>query len=113
MVVPGKLEIPVDGTGGGRALPHSGPVTVGVRSEDIVVGDNGTIVARVHGVENQGIEKVVTLRVDECLLKATVPARLELGIDTNVRFSFKQEKLQFFDAGRGVNLFYGEEAKNG
>jgi hypothetical protein len=51
--------------------------------------------------------------VEECLLKATVPARLELGIDTSVRFSFKQEKLQFFDPSSGVNLFYGEEGKNG
>ena len=113
VVVPGKLEIPLDGAGSGRAVRLSGPVTVGVRSEDIVVDANGTVVARVHGVENQGVEKVVTLRVDECLLKATVPARLELGIDTSVRFSFKQEKLQFFDAGSGINLFYGEEAKNG
>jgi len=112
VVVPGKLEVPVDGTGGGRAVRVSGPVTVGVRSEDIVVGANGTVVARVHGVENQGVEKVVTLRVDECLLKATVPARMELGIDTSVRFSFKQEKLQFFDAGSGINLFYGEEERN-
>ncbi len=78
VVVPGKLEIPLDGAGGGRAVRLSGPVTVGVRSEDIVVDANGTVVARVHGVENQGVEKVVTLRVDECLLKATVPARLEL-----------------------------------
>jgi hypothetical protein len=30
-----------------------------------------------------------------------------------VRFSFKREKLQFFDAGSGINLFYGEESKNG
>ena len=113
VVVSGKLEIPLDGAGGGRAVRLSGPVTVGVRSEDIVVDANGTVVARVHGVENQGVEKVVTLRVDESLLKATVPARLELGIDTSVKISFKQEKLQFFDAGSGVNLFYGDGGKNG
>jgi multiple sugar transport system ATP-binding protein len=110
VVVPGKIEIPVDG---GRARRISGPVTLGVRSEDIMVGLNETVEARVHGVENQGVEKVVTLRVDECLLKATVPARLELGIDSSVRFSFKQEKLQYFDASSGINLFYGEESKHG
>src|SRR5713226_4065354 len=42
VVVPGKLEVPVDGAVGGRALRISGPVTLGVRSEDIVVGANGT-----------------------------------------------------------------------
>src|SRR5882724_12864870 len=40
VVVPGKLEIPVDGPGGGQALRVSGAVTLGVRSEDIVVGAN-------------------------------------------------------------------------
>jgi multiple sugar transport system ATP-binding protein len=113
VVVPGKLEVPIDEAGGGRAGRISGPVTLGVRSEDIMVGPNETVVARVHGVENQGVEKVVTLRVDECLLKATVPARLELGIDSSVRFSFKQQKLQFFDASSGFNLFYSEESING
>jgi multiple sugar transport system ATP-binding protein len=113
VVIPGKLELPVDQAAGGRAAKLAGPTTLGIRSEDIIVGPNETVEARVHGVENQGVEKVVTLRVDECLLKATVPARLELGIDSGVRFSFKQEKLQFFDAGSGINLFYGEESKNG
>jgi len=95
VVVPGKLEVPVDAAGGGRALRVSGPVTLGVRSEDIVVGPNGTVVARVHGVENQGVEKVVTLRVDECLLKATVPARLLLGIDSSVRFHSNRKSCSF------------------
>ncbi|MBI3526625.1 MAG: ABC transporter ATP-binding protein [Betaproteobacteria bacterium] len=113
VVVPGKLEVPVDQGAGGRAATLSGPATLGVRSEDIIVGPNETVEARVHGVENQGVEKVVTLRMDECLLKATVPARLELGIDTTVRFSFKQEKLHFFDTGSGNNLYYGEEKRNG
>ena len=112
VIVPGKLEVPLDGVGGG-ADRFSGAVTLGVRSEDIMVGPNETVEARVHGVENQGVEKVVTLRVDDCLLKATVPARLEIGIDATVRFSFKREKLHWFDAGSGLNLFYREERKNG
>ena len=91
----------------------SGPVTLGVRSEDIVVGAQGTVEARVHGVENQGVEKVVTLRAGNCSLKATVPARLEVGIDSAVRFSCKQEKLHFFDTQSGQNLYYGEEKRNG
>jgi multiple sugar transport system ATP-binding protein len=86
---------------------------VGIRPEDIVVGLNEAVEARVHGVENQGVEKVVSLRVGDCSLKATVPARLELGIDSAVRFSFKQEKLHFFDTQSGQNLYHGEEKRNG
>jgi multiple sugar transport system ATP-binding protein len=112
-IIPGKLEMPVERAAGGRAAALSGPATLGVRSEDIVVGPDQAVEGRVHGVENQGVEKVVTLRVDDCLMKATVPARLELGIDSSVRFSFKQEKLHFFDSGSGANLYYGEEKPNG
>jgi multiple sugar transport system ATP-binding protein len=112
-VVPGKLEVAIERAAGGRAATLSGPATLGVRSEDVVVGPNEAVEARVHGVENQGVEKVVTLRVDECLVKATVPARLEVGIDSTVRFSFKQEKLHFFDSGSGTNLYFGEEKANG
>jgi multiple sugar transport system ATP-binding protein len=111
-VVPGKLEVPVAQAAGGRAAGLAGPVTLGVRSENIAVGPEEAIEGRVHGVENQGVEKVVTLRVDDCLLKATVPARLELAIDAAVRFSFKQEKLHFFDVGSGINLFHGEEERH-
>ncbi len=112
-VVPGKLEFSVDQAAGGRAAQLAGAVTLGIRSEDVMVGMNEGVEARVHGVENQGVEKVVTLRVGGCLIKATVPARLELSIDSAVRFSFKQEKLHLFDSGSGNNLYYGEEKRNG
>ena len=112
VVVPGKLEVPLQGVRGAReSFPQA--ITLGVRSEDIVVGPNETVEARVHGVENQGVEKVVTLRVDDCLLKATVPARLEVAIDAAVRFSFKREKLHLFAPGSGNNLYYGEEKQHG
>ncbi len=113
VIVPGVFEVPVDRAAGGKAARLSGPATLGIRSEDIAVGANEAIEARVHGVENQGVEKVVTLRAGECLIKATVPARLELGIDTGVRFSFKQDKLHFFNSASGANLYYGEEEGNG
>ena len=113
VVLPGKLELPVDQAAGGRAAKLTGPATLGIRSEDVMVGVNEAVEARVHGVENQGVEKVVTLRVQDCLIKATVPARLELSIDSVVRFSFKQEKLHFFEPGSGNNLYHGEEKRNG
>ncbi len=113
VVLPGKLEIPVERAAGGRAGLLAGQATLGIRSEDVTVGPNEAVEARVHGVENQGVEKVVTLRVGDCPIKATVPARLELGIDSVVRFSFKQEKLHFFDTQSGHNLYYGEEETNG
>ena len=55
---------------GGRA----GPVRLGIRPEDVSVGPAAAVEARVHHVENHGVEKIVTLRVDDHLFNATIPA---------------------------------------
>jgi multiple sugar transport system ATP-binding protein len=96
----GKLKLTLNGAAGRAA----GPVTLGIRSEDIRVGPNEQVEARVHHVENHGVEKIVTLRVDDQLLKATVPATVDVAVEEEVRFSFNPEKLNCFDGRTGVNV---------
>lgn len=108
VVVPGMLEIPTHGERLSRLRGHSGQVSIGVRSEDIVLDPAGSLEGRVHGVENHGVEKIVTLRVDDLLLRATVPARTSYQIDGTIRFGFNDKKLHCFDAASGQNLFYGD-----
>jgi hypothetical protein len=51
--------------------------------------------------------------VDECLIKATVPATLPLRIDASVGFAFNPDKLHWFDQS-GLNLLSDDtEEKNG
>jgi multiple sugar transport system ATP-binding protein len=100
----GKLRIPLNGAAASKAAGAEGPVTLGIRSEDIRVGPDEAVEARVHDVENHGVEKIVTLRVDEHLFKATVPATQEIAIENTVRFSWAPEKLHCFDRRTGVNL---------
>jgi multiple sugar transport system ATP-binding protein len=99
----GKLEVrlarPV-----GSVAAQGGRVTLGIRSEDIRVGPDEAIEARVHDVENHGVEKIVTLRVEDHLFKATVPATMQVGIETPVRFTWMQDKVHCFDAETGINL---------
>lgn len=97
MLSPGEL-------GGDWLQRHTGPVTIGIRSEDIRIGPAGAAEARVHDVENLGVEKIVTLRAGDELLRATAPAVLELPIDSAVRFGWNPQKLHFFDPGTGANL---------
>jgi multiple sugar transport system ATP-binding protein len=104
MVAPGKLEIPVEAQVATRLPRAIDRVMLGVRSEDVVVGPGGGLVGQVYGVENHGVEKIVTLKVDEHLLKATVPARMAIAVDSTVPFTFNPSKLQFFDAQTGVSL---------
>ena len=109
VVVPGKLEIPLEGDVAVRWPSGADRITVGVRSEDVLLGQGGGLEGRVYGVENHGVEKVVTLKVDDHALKATVPARMAVEVDSTVSFTFNQRKLQFFDAKTGVNLFSARE----
>ena len=79
-------------------------VVVGVRSEDIRVGVREGSEARVHDVENHGVEKIVTLLAGGELFRATVPATVELGIDGVITFGFDPAKLHCFDAATGNRL---------
>jgi len=114
VVAPGRLEIGMRGELAARAAPGSGRVTLGVRSEDVAVGPGGGLEGQVYGVENHGVEKIVTLKVDEHLVKATVPAQMAIEVDSTVPFTFNPNKLQFFDAQTGVSLgTVKEEASQG
>jgi len=86
------------------AAAGNGAITLGVRSEDIRVGPGEPVAARIHHVENHGVEKIVTLRVDEYLIKATVPAALSVAIEDSVAFGLNLDKVHCFDGRSGVNV---------
>ncbi len=85
-----------------RLVGHD--VTLGIRAEDVHLDPDGMIDARVWGVENHGVEKIVTLKAGDCLFKATMPATTPTDIDAPMRLSFDQSKLHLFDAETGLNL---------
>jgi multiple sugar transport system ATP-binding protein len=100
----GKLRIPLNGAAAVKAPGTQGPVTLGIRSEDIRVGPDGAVEAHVHDVENHGVEKIVTLRVGDQLIKATTPASMPVLVESPVRFSWNPAKLHCFDRQTGLNL---------
>jgi multiple sugar transport system ATP-binding protein len=104
VIVPGRLEIPIEAGLAPPAALRAGRVTLGVRSEDVAVGSGGGLESQVYAVENHGVEKIVTLKVDEQLVKVTVPARMAIEVDSTVPFTFNPRKLHFFDGESGVRL---------
>src|ERR1700722_1599098 len=113
-VAPGKLEIAVPAHVASRLPPGLDRVTLGVRAEDVVVGPGGGLEGRVYGVENHGVEKIVTLKVDDYSLKATVPAHMAIEVDSAIAFAIDPGKLKFFATQTGVNLVsVKEEAYHG
>ncbi len=113
VIVPQRLEIALEPAVLERLRGRSGEIMVGVRSEDIEVRQGLPLEAQVYGVENHGVEKIVTLKACDHLLRATVPARTELSVDSGSTFGFNQGKLKFFDPASGSNISYGEEAHHG
>jgi multiple sugar transport system ATP-binding protein len=97
------LELPY---GGGREAGGADgrPLIFGIRPEDLYLEAGAPVEARVHDVENHGVEKIVTLRAGDMMLRATVPARTELAIDEAVRFAWNQDKVVLFDRASGVSL---------
>ena len=79
-------------------------LTFGIRPEDLYLEGGAPVPARVHDVENHGVEKIVTLRMGDNLLQATVPTQTSLKIDEEVRFSWHPDKVVLFDGKSGINL---------
>ena len=79
-------------------------MTFGIRPEDLQLESGGPGEATVHDIENHGVAKIVTLRIGEKFIHATVPAQTVLRIEDTVRFSWNPEKVVLFDSGSGVSL---------
>ena len=100
----GTVSVNLREEGKARLAGHQGTFTLGIRAEDVEITAGGDAAARVHHVENHGVEKIVTLRAGDSLIKATAPAITTLKLDEEVQFSLNQARLHGFDAGSGVRL---------
>jgi multiple sugar transport system ATP-binding protein len=89
---------------GGGPGAGEGAYTFGIRPEDVSVESGAPVEARVHDIENHGIEKIVTLRVGEHLLRAAIPARVDVAVEDSLRFGWNPAKVMLFDATTGMNL---------
>ncbi len=102
VMTPMSFELPYEGQDGGETDGRA--LTFGIRPEDIVVESGAPVEARVHDVENHGVEKIVTLRVGDTMLHATVPAQTSLKADETVALSWNPEKVVLFDQHTGNSL---------
>jgi len=71
-------------------------VILGVRPEDIQVGEQGDIDAEVYVLEPMGAQNVMTLRIDDTLIKALLPGDFFKEVGSRVLLSFKDARV--FDA---------------
>ncbi|HQZ13992.1 MAG TPA: ABC transporter ATP-binding protein [Devosia sp.] len=100
VVAPISFELPATPKSGAT----DGDYTFGIRPEDVRVESGAPVEAKVHDIENHGIEKVLTLRAGEHFVRAAVPARVGVAVEDTVRFGWNPDKVIFFDRSTGVNL---------
>jgi multiple sugar transport system ATP-binding protein len=96
------FALPLRGSGA-----RDGNYTFGVRPEDVRVESGAPVEAKVHGIENHGIEKILTLRSGDILVRAGVPARVDVAVEDTVRFGWNPDKVMLFDPDSGLNLGLG------
>jgi multiple sugar transport system ATP-binding protein len=99
VITPNSFELPLSGPSASE-----GAMTFGIRPEDVEVASGAPVEAHIHDIENHGIEKIITLRAGENLVRAAIPARVDVKLEDAVRFGWKPEKVILFDAATGVNL---------
>jgi multiple sugar transport system ATP-binding protein len=104
VMAPLSFELPYAGSAPAAGSTDGRPLTFGIRPEDLTLESGAPVEARVHDVENHGVEKIVTLRVGDTTLRATVPANTNLAIEDPVRFAWNDTKVLLFDKTSGVSL---------
>ena len=99
----GKFSLPITnprGSDGDR-------IRFGIRPEDVVLDPNGPATGRVFDIENHGVIKILTLAIEGTHLHATVSAQTKVSIDETVKFSWKPDKVLFFNPTNGQNMDLG------
>jgi multiple sugar transport system ATP-binding protein len=104
IVVPQSFELPVERGARDGTDTDNRSLTFGIRPEDIHIEPGAPVEAIVHDVENHGVEKILTLRTGENLLRATVPAQVNVAIEEQVRFAWNPAKVILFDGKSGDSL---------
>ena len=107
VVVPGAFEFELGGAVLQRlatALPPDGKVRVGVRPENVKLVDGAGIAGTVYGVENQGVETIVTIDIAGLRLRATIPSVRSVSLNQPVQVALDPERLLLFNPESGGNL---------
>jgi multiple sugar transport system ATP-binding protein len=106
VLLPGKFEYTLEQAVLDKVGKRQGDLITGVRPEDFLLSakPNGGCTAQVYNLENMGMEKVVTLKIEHYVFKAVTTADFEAEINSSVSVDVKQSRLHFFDRESGGNL---------
>jgi sn-glycerol 3-phosphate transport system ATP-binding protein len=84
-------------------VPGDGTL-LGVRPEDMRLGDAGGVPARVAAVEYLGADSIVTCAIGAEAMAVRAAGRVELAPGTLVRLTWNRDAVHLFDAASGRHL---------
>jgi multiple sugar transport system ATP-binding protein len=82
-------------------------LVLGVRPEDVRLGDNGAMTGEVFGAEYLGTTQIVTLSTAHGTVRARLPANVPIRRGERIGLAFRSEKLSLFDKATGRALRTG------
>jgi multiple sugar transport system ATP-binding protein len=107
VVLKGRFEQDIGKQALDRIKGRQGEVRIGIRPEDIEIvksAKDGYTAATVYNIENMGMEKIVTLKVEDYIFKAVTTADFEAEVNAGVYMRCRHDKLHFFDCETHANL---------
>jgi len=102
----GELTIKFIGTQGSvlREVGAEGRAILGVRPEDIIVGE-GEYEGDVFIIEPLGRDKIVHINAGGIILRALVPVGFDVDEGDKIRFTFVKKRIHLFDGKSGEAYF--------
>ena len=94
------------------ALQHNGPLTLGLRPEDILVADNaqdGALHGQISIVEPLGRDDMLEVVIGQERLLVLADPALRLSAGENVALTVNAEKAHFFDRHTRQSILWGQE----
>lgn len=100
------FTVPLDSERVRKAVAHGRKLTMGIRAEDITLGDDAALTGEVYAVEPLGREDMLDVRIgaESFFALATPQQRMRAG--DRIGLQIDAERLQFFDPATGKSVLW-------
>lgn len=107
VIIEKRFEIKLEKQVVDKIKGYQGNIKVGIRPEDVSVYKkvgNNTFEGLVYVIENMGVEKIITIKIEDYIFKAISSADFESDVNSRVFVEFQQNMLHFFNPDTGENI---------
>jgi len=107
VIIPKRFEFKVGKAELNRIKGYQGKVIIGIRPEDIELSKKekqGLQKGMIYTAENMGMEKIVTVKVEDYVFKVVTTSDFEANINETIFIGFNLKKMHFFSPETKENL---------